>query len=229
VTTTLFRYQKGLLGAIPVSFLAHTAMIVMLALMPRTALATSPTVLNFDDLPGWYNLTSGGYAGLTWEHGNVAADSGNTGYWLTSDPAANGRAYSQPRTVIDGWACTQIGIGFPSEVDLSGCYIAVQGNASDLWATSLRVHGYLAGQEVGTTDWFTNISITPAWFDMSALPNVDRIVFESACATPGVGGFGLDDLTFTYVPEPAGVAALGFAAAALLGRRHHRRADGDEG
>jgi hypothetical protein len=37
------------------------------------------------------------------------------------------------------------------------------------------------------------------------------------------GGSGLDDLTFTPIPEPAGLAALGFVAAVLLPRRRAGR------
>jgi hypothetical protein len=54
---------------------------------------------------------------------------------------------------------------------------------------------------------------------MSVLTNVDRILFESVSATPGVGVYGLDDLTFTPIPEPAGLGMLGFVSAALMARR----------
>jgi hypothetical protein len=64
-------------------------------------------------------------------------------------------------------------------------------------ASGLRVHGYSSGQPTVTTDWFTNIGTTPVWFDMTALTNVDRIVFESVSPSSGVAGYGLDDLTFT--------------------------------
>ena len=179
----------------------------------------APTVLTFDDLPYPYILTGSAYAGLTWEFGNNAADAGVAGRWVTSDPTANGHAHSPPINVVNGGGSTLAGITFPTPVDMGGGYIAVQGNGSYNWATSARIHGYFGGQEVGTTDWFTTITTTPAWFDMSALTNVDRIVFEAVSSTPGVAFYGLDDLTFTYVPEPAGLAALGFAAAALLARR----------
>jgi hypothetical protein len=102
---------------------------------------------------------------------------------------------------------------------MSGGYIAGQGNGP--FTSALRVRGYLAGQEVGATDSFTNITTTPAWFDMSALANVDRIVFESVPVYENGGPYGLDDLTFTPIPEPAGLGMLGFVSAALMARRRN--------
>ena len=182
------------------------------------------TIVDFDDLQyaDSFNLTGTGYAALTWESGN-AGYGGNTGYWATTanyDPQKY--PHSQPRNVVNGWGCSQIGIAFPDPVDMEGAYIAGQGSPG-LWTTMVRSWGYRAGQSVGVTDWFTNISTNPAWFDMSALTDVDRIVFESIPVYHGSGWFGLDDLTFTYVPEPTGLAALSSAAAALLARR--RRAE----
>ena len=66
---------------------------------------------------------------------------------------------------------------------------------------------------------FTQIGTTPAWFDMSALTNVDRIVFEAPAAFQGQAYYGLDDLTFTYVPEPAALALVGVALAGTMLRR----------
>jgi hypothetical protein len=191
----------------------------IIVMVAGTATLAEPTVLNFDDLPYPYILTGSGYAGLTWELGNNAADPGVAGRWVTSDPAANGHAHSPPINVVNGGGSTLAGITFPTPVAMGGGYVAVQGNGSNLWATSVCVHGYLAGQEVATTNWLTSITTTPAWLDMSVLTNVDRIVFESSGTTPGVAGFGLDDLTFTPIPEPASLAALGFVGAGLLRRR----------
>ena len=53
--------------------------------------------------------------------------------------------------------------------------------------------------------------------------------FYRACSAlsledqPNIGNYDLDDLTFTYVPEPAGLSALSSAAAALLARRRKTR------
>ena len=53
--------------------------------------------------------------------------------------------------------------------------------------------------------------------------------FNRACSAlsledqPNIGNYDLDDPTLTYVPEPAGLSALGFAAAALLTRRRKMR------
>jgi hypothetical protein len=83
----------------------------------------------------------------------------------------------------------------------------------------MRVHGYSSGFEVARTNWFTNITTTPVWFDMGALTHVDRIVFESVPVYENTGYYGLDDLTFTYVPEPTALALTGVALAGTLLRR----------
>ena len=183
---------------------------------------SAPTVLDFDDLPYQYNLTANGYAGLVWGNGNGGYN-GNIGFWEISQPLSNGYPHSLPSDVMNAWGCTQIGIGFPSPVNMGGVYVAGQSNGP--YTTGIRVHAYMSGQTVAVTDWFTNISTIPAWFDMSALVNVDRIVFESVPVYQNTGIYGLDDLTFTYVPEPAGLAALSFAAAALLARKGRRQRD----
>ena len=101
---------------------------------------------------------------------------------------------------------------------MSGAYFAVQGNPSSVWATAVRVHGYLGGAELGITPWLTTISTTPAWMDLTKLTGVNRIVIESSPGSEGVGAYGMDDLTFTYVPEPTSLAAV-VAGGMLLSRR----------
>jgi hypothetical protein len=100
-------------------------------------------------------------------------------------------------------------------------YVAVQGNASDSWAGGLQVHGFSNGVEVALSSPFAPITTTPAWFDLSSLPPVDRIVIYALGAPPPepVGVYGLDDLTFTYVPEPAGISLGLLALGGLLLRR----------
>jgi len=201
----------------------HRAVLgAVVLLIIRSAAVAAPTVLTFDDIvpQGEVYLTNSGYGGLTWELGNTGYG-GNVGFWgvpSTDDPYSH--PHSPPRDVVNGWGCSQIGISFPGVVDMGGAYIAGQGNGP--FTSALRVHGYRNGLEVSDTDWFRSITTTPAWFDMSALANVDRIVFESVVVYQNTGVYGLDDLTFTYIPEPAGLAALSFAAAALLARRRRK-------
>jgi len=174
-------------------------------------------VVNFDDLPVWHDLTGTAYAGLTWEQGSPGLH-GDAGFWCS---VSGGYTYpnSLPNVVDNGAGCSLIGIGFPSAADVAGAYLAVIGNITEWGTEGVRVHGYLAGQLVGSTDWFTNITATPTWFDMSLLRSVDRIVFESLPQSENAGFFSMDDLTFTYIPEPAGLAAIGFAGTCLLARR----------
>jgi uncharacterized protein (TIGR03382 family) len=177
-------------------------------------------VLNFDDLTHDMKLTGTSYSGLTWEEGSIGVG-GVTGYWEALTGSFN-YPHSVPTNVVNAGGSTLIGIQFPSAVDMMGSYVAVQGNGNIGWTTGLRVHGYNAGQEVAATDWFTTISTTPAWFDMTALTNVDRIVFESVPVYENTGYYGLDDLTFTYVPEPAGISLGLLALGGLLQRRRRR-------
>ena len=191
---------------------------VLLAFIVITARPALGTVLNFDNYPtAFHSLYGTGYGRLTWELGN-AGTGGNIGVWAISSGFGS-YPNSPPNDVINAYGCTQIGIGFPAPVNVSGAYIAVQGNMEQSWATGLQVHGYRAGELVADTDPLTSITTTPTWYDMGKLAGVDRIVFESTPGYNGVGIFGMDDLTFTPNPEPAGLAAIGFVGASLLARR----------
>jgi hypothetical protein len=53
---------------------------------------------------------------------------------------------------------------------------------------------------------------------MSTLSNVDRIVFEATPGSGNVGVFGMDDLTFTYIPEPTSLPLLGLLGVCFLRR-----------
>jgi hypothetical protein len=54
---------------------------------------------------------------------------------------------------------------------------------------------------------------------MTALTHVDRIVFEASVAFENQAYYGIDDLTFTYIPEPAGVSLLALGGLLLWRRR----------
>jgi hypothetical protein len=199
--------------------LRSTSAILVVSWISAEACA-APTVLTFDDLTSGTILSGGTYAGLTWEDGNPGL-LGFPGKWVVP-PIANSYPFSQPHNLINGNGSTLMGVSFPAPIDLQGAFVAVQGNDSVSWAQSLVVHGYIGGLPTTTTPLFTQITTTPAWFDMTALTHVDRIVFEASVSFQNMAGYGLDDLTFTYVPEPAGIS-LGLLALGgmLLRRRRH--------
>jgi hypothetical protein len=104
---------------------------------------------------------------------------------------------------------------------MDSAYIAGQGDQA-AWTTGLIVDGYFGGQFVGSTSQFTNIDATPDWFEMN-LSNVDRIVFRSVPVIAGqVGGFSMDYLTYTPLPEP-GVSLLAFGLLGFYSLRRRRR------
>ena len=100
----------------------------------------APVVVDFDDLPYAYPLTGSGYAGLTWEAGNLGYQ-GLQGAWLTASDLQD-YPHSEPHNAINGWGSTLIGIGFPQPVNVLGAYFAAQG-VSYTQTTGVRVHGYL--------------------------------------------------------------------------------------
>jgi hypothetical protein len=178
-------------------------------------------VLTFDDLTAPVMLTGSTYAGLTWETGNLGTD-GFNGKWAIASGSFS-YPHSAPNVLADGFAATLMGIGFPSPVNMHGVFVAGIGNATDMWYP-IRAHGYLGGTETSVTP-LAGVTTTPYWFDLSTLNNVDRIVFESmAPPADPVGIYSLDDLTFTYVPEPTSLSLL--ALGGLLLRRARRGAVG---
>jgi hypothetical protein len=124
-----------------------------------------------------------------------------------------------PRLVINAQGSTLMGIAFPSLVDMQGAFFAVQGNGKERWATAVRAHGFQAGLELDVTPWLSSLTTTPKWIDMTSLPLVDRIVIESAPGMENAGYYGLDDLTFTYIPEPASLSLLALGALVLCRNR----------
>ena len=95
------------------------------------------------------------------------------------------------------------------------------GSDEIFWTSAVRVHGFRDGLEIATTDWFTDVDEQPDWFDIS-LDNVDRIVVESQADFGNVAGwYGMDNFTFTVVPEPN--AVLMFLCAAVTVRHQRRR------
>ena len=185
---------------------------IVLAVYPVSGLAT--IVLDFEDLDEGYTLTGSGYAGLTWEEGNEGVLDDN-GFWGVS-PALFAYPHSGIRNVSNAGGCTLIGISFPDPVHVYGAYFGAQGGSFG-WTTGIRVHAYLDGSQVSTSDWFTEIDETPDWFAMDLI-NVDRIVIETQPVTStGFGWFGMDDLT--YSPEPSSMILLVLSALIAVRQR----------
>jgi hypothetical protein len=180
-------------------------------------------VLTFDDLTAPATVTGSSYGGLTWETGNLGTD-GFNGKWVAASGSFS-YPHSSPNVLADGFAATLMGIGFPSPVNMEGVFVAGIGNSPTLWY-SVRAHGYLGGTETGVSP-LAGVTTTPYWLDLSMLANVDRIVFESmAPPRDPVGIYSLDDLTFTYIPEPAGIALGVLALGGVLLRRQCRERSG---
>jgi hypothetical protein len=187
---------------------------ICLAVLVVAVQAYGVVVVNFDDLADGYVLTGSNYAGLTWELGNNGYNN-NQGSWGIPSYSTH-YPYSEPQNAINLWGCTLLGIGFPTQVDVSGAYFAGQGSEAN-WTNKVRVHGYRNGSEIATTDWFTDIDSHPDWFAMN-LTQVDRIVIESNPVWNGGGWYGMDNLTYD-VPEPATICLFAIAGLFIRGKK----------
>lgn len=182
------------------------------------------TLLDFENLTPKDDISGTYYEDLYWEYGN-AGYLNVTGSWLCPQSSSSGDFYHCPnsgsRNLINSWGCTEIGIQFLADVDVFGAYFAGQGYI-ETWAEAVRVSGYRDGEMVGQTNWFTDIDQHPDWFAIN-LTNVDRIVIE-AKPTYGYtyGWYGLDDLTFKVIPEPATLILLSLGGLALCRKRTAR-------
>jgi hypothetical protein len=176
--------------------------------------AAQTTTLNFEDIAPGTLLSGTTYGGIFWEQGSPG-ESGNIGGWK----AGGDYPHSGSINLLNYWGCPLLGMTFPSAVNVESAYFAGQGVATS-FTPELRVHGYLGGVEVATTDWFNQISSTPVLFNIN-LSGVDRIVIESVPVIRGGGWFGMDDFTYS-VPEPttAALIVLGIGGAALRCRRY---------
>ena len=118
------------------------------------------------------------------------------GIWVVPSRGASYYPYSGEHYIINKYGDTMMGISFPYNVDVHGAWFAGQGGGEGVWTESIRVKGYLNGENTQITDWFNDIDDTPSWFAMN-LEDVDRIVIEASPKYNGGGWYGLDDLTYT--------------------------------
>ena len=121
------------------------------------------------------------------------------GAWVVPSRRATYYPHTGEHNVVNKFGDPQMGLRFPSVVDVRGAYFAGQG-AEGTWTSAIRVIGYRDGKEVGKTDWFSDIGEEPRWLAMN-LRAVDRIVILSTPVFQGGGWYGMDDLTFTISPQ----------------------------
>ena len=126
------------------------------------------------------------------------------GYWMIPPRGAAMFTDADNRYAINKWGDTRMGIGFHEPVAVSGAVFFGQGGKG-VWTPAVRAIGYRAGQVVGETEWFTEITSEPRWLQMDFV-DVDRLVIESVAALNGGGWYGMDDLTFT--PIATGTATV---------------------
>ncbi len=88
---------------------------------------------------------------------------GRHGVWVVPTRGASTAAHSGTHYVVNKWGDTDMGIGFPTPVDVRGAFFAGQGGEG-VWTSAVRATGYRAGQVVAQTEWFTDIGEKPRWF-----------------------------------------------------------------
>ena len=168
------------------------------------------TIINFDSLPS--NLEdpiSSGYAGFNWNNFYAlnpgSNDLANTGY-------GHG-VVSSGNVVFDGFA-------LPASLSRTdgSLFSLVSAYFTSAWQENnhISVQGYV-GSNLVADFGFTVNTTAPLLADLSALSNVDTVIF-----TPSDQQFAMDNLTTTgvdtaAVPEPSQVAASLLLVAGIAG------------
>ncbi len=132
------------------------------------------------------------------------ARNGQQGVWVVPSERSACFPGSGSNYVTNKWGDTRMGIGFPEAVTVHSACFAGRGSGSGVWTTGVRVIGYYAGQEVGATEWFTDIGDSARRFDIELLA-VDRVVIEAQPVLNGAGWYGMDDLTYSRGAEDGSV------------------------
>ncbi len=197
--------------------LLHLLGIGLLCMAGSACAALSPTTyLDFEDLIT-KDISGTYYKDLYWEYGNPGYYNIN-GSWKCPEPINSTDYYYCPASgtqyLTNSWGCTELGIQFLKPVEVIGANFSGHGYIGN-WAEGVRVHGFRDGIEVAVTQWFMDIDQTPNWFAIN-LTNVDRIVIEAKPASNiengapyGIyGWYGMDDLAYDVIPEPASLMLL---------------------
>jgi len=195
-----------------------------------SATAVHATVVNFDDLQPWLNLTGSGYAGLTWGTSTDHAYPGQTSYWATTSEDSF-PTYSEPHSypvyVYPGYGGDNLWFSFPSPVTFNGAWFAsvptVQLNAA---------HRVRLRDDLGNTSDWLELSETPQYLSASFLGTttvfVERADGESEPGFDGAKWYTMDDITYnesSAVPEPSSLSLLAacVAAGGVLKFRRRRK------
>ncbi len=119
---------------------------------------------------------------------------GAQGTWNVPSKGSSGAAHSGSKYATNKWGDTRMGIGFGEAVELSGLWVGGHQNEGN-WARGVRVHGYLDGQLVASTEWLDSLRADYQWLAVG-MDAVDRIEIEARPAYRGMGWYAIDDLTF---------------------------------
>jgi hypothetical protein len=177
--------------------------------------ADGQTTITFDDLTTNTGIDSiggipNGYQGLDWYNLYVAA---SDAYPDSYYPSA---IVSGDYAAIDGYGTTPSTItGGPFLLD--SAYLTSVWDGSD----TVDIQGYLAGNLVFDTTVAPGASATPTDFTSIDTTPIDTLNF-TITGDPINDNFAVDNLTVTFVPEPASLAPLVIACAALLLARRPR-------
>ncbi|MFT4541826.1 MAG: hypothetical protein ACI841_000295 [Planctomycetota bacterium] len=121
------------------------------------------------------------------------------GEWIIPSRSGTGVAHSGEHYALNQWGDTLMGIGFGDPVQLVGVWVGGNDSAGSR-ARGLRAVGFLHGDQVAQTEWYTDLGDLPSWFEIG-FDAVDRVEFQASAALGGAGWFALDDLTFVRLPE----------------------------
>ncbi len=192
-----------------------------LALLAACAVigGANATFVDFEGLGHGVPIPAG-YGGLNWSTNSFSLDG-------TLLPPNSGYNLGRTSGVMVGYSAFAIDFGFTEPGGINFASITL--NMTAAWRTGVSVAWSLIDGGFGGT-----VNLSGTWFPLQSAPILFGGVVPVAADTlllvpsggtvvPGVGGDGahivIDDITYTLVPEPGTMAALGIGALALLRRR----------